>query len=575
MIRLLLLALFQLFACTAAPVLAADVHGARILYINSYHRGYSWSDGIEQGLRERLEASGKKIEMSVEYLDSRRFAYSARIEPLASSMSVKYADYRPDLLIVSDNAAFDFAIKYRARLFPNVPIVFCGYNNFRPDVLDGIRNVTGVNEEISIEDTVDMALKAHPDTHTLAFIVSTGDATSKRIAEIAEATAFPKLRERFEVVVLKDASVDEIRTRLAQLPRQTLLFLSGQARDQGDGRALTPAENGSLITAVSPFPSYTFWDFHLNRGVIGGHILTGLDQGRSAADLALRILDGTPADAIPVLMTSPTTNIFDYLIMERFGIHPKNLPVGATIINRPFSVWETYRWQIVGVVTLLILETLLILLMMRTMRERRKALADLAEERALLEQRVEVRTAELTTANEKLELLSFSDDLTQLANRRRFSEMLAAEFQRLSRSGKPLSLIMLDVDFFKNYNDTHGHVAGDACLQKIGALIGEQINRAPDLAARYGGEEFAIILPETDEQGATVIAERIRCGIAMLGIPHAASTVADYVTVSLGVTTVITYEMTLPVDVIKLADEQLYRAKESGRNRVAAKSLNH
>lgn len=165
---------------------AADVPDARILFINSYHRGYSWSDGIEDALRERLNASGRKIELSVEYLDSRRFVYGAQIEPLAQSMAAKYSNYRPDLIVVSDNAAFDFAIQHRARLFPGQPIVFYGYNNFRPDVLKGIANITGVNEEIAIGDAVAMALKVHPKTRTLAFVVSTGEASSKRIREVAE-----------------------------------------------------------------------------------------------------------------------------------------------------------------------------------------------------------------------------------------------------------------------------------------------------------------------------------------------------------------------------------------------------
>jgi len=187
-----------------------------------------------------------------------------------------------------------------------------------------------------------------------------------------------------------------------------------------------------------------------------------------------------------------------------------------------------------------------------------------------LEQKVAERTRELSAANRKLEALSNTDGLTQLANRRRFDKVLEAEIFRLRRSGAPLSLIMLDVDFFKKFNDTHGHVAGDECLRQVGALIKSLVNRPTDLSARYGGEEFAVILPETNSEGALAIAERLRRGIAGLAIPHAASSVAKHVTASLGVVTVIPNIALSATELVKLADTQLYQAKQNGRNRIAA-----
>lgn len=553
-------------------VSAADAADARILFINSYHRGYSWSDGIEDGLRERLNASGKKIELSIEYLDSRRFAYGGQVDLLAQAMAVKYANYRPDLVVVSDNAAFDFAIQYRARLFPQQPIVFCGYNNFRPEVIAQISNITGVNEEIAIPDAVALALKVHPKVHTLAFIVSTGDVSSKRIDEIAEKSVFPALRKQFELVVIKNASLEQIRQRLALLPEDTLLFLSGQVTDEGGGRALTPAENGKRITAISPFPAYTFWDFHLNNGAIGGHIITGPEQGHKAAELALRILNGTPADQIPVVMTTPTQDVFDDTVMKRFGITPADLPVGAVVINRPFSFWDNYRWQTIAVIGLFSFETLMISLLLHVARGRRRALRALSKERQLLEQRVQDRTAELKASNARLAMLSTQDGLTGLANRRRFDEVLNAEFLRLHRSAGRLSLIMLDVDHFKDYNDTYGHVAGDACLRQVGEVLAGLVNRVPDLVARYGGEEFCVLLPETNLNGAVLLAERIRVGVEALGIKHGTSPVANHVTVSCGVVAPNAATITAAEELVILADRQLYLAKSHGRNRVVAAS---
>jgi diguanylate cyclase (GGDEF)-like protein len=128
----------------------------------------------------------------------------------------------------------------------------------------------------------------------------------------------------------------------------------------------------------------------------------------------------------------------------------------------------------------------------------------------------------------------------------------------------------LDVDHFKNFNDTYGHVRGDECLQKVAAVIHDSISRPPDIAARYGGEEFICLLPETNHNGALQVAENIRLGVIQLGIPHVKSMAGDVVTISIGVVTAQCFKDGLITDLIVKADQQLYKAKSQGRNRVEA-----
>ena len=193
---------------------------------------------------------------------------------------------------------------------------------------------------------------------------------------------------------------------------------------------------------------------------------------------------------------------------------------------------------------------------------------DMAQAIREREQTIGEHAEQLRIANAQLEALANTDGLTGIANRRRFDEVLNTEFFRLRRSGSPLSLIILDVDHFKNFNDTYGHIAGDDCLRRVGALIDSTACRVSDLAARYGGEEFAVILPETDAVGATALAERLRVGIECLAIPHRTSKVVDHITVSLGVVTALPEDLESAVDIVKLTDKQLYAAKTRGRNRV-------
>jgi len=394
---LILAALLSPFCVAASATTAADI-AQRILYINSYHRGYSWSDSIEQGLSERFVASGKNIELAIEFLDSRRFPDGVQYDAIATTMAARYVNYRPNVVVVSDNAAFDFIIKHRAQLFPDIPIVFCGYNSFRPTVLKGIDNITGVNEEIDFLGAAEMAIKVHPGVHTLAFVISTGDASNKRITEVIEGEVIPELKKRaFDVVALKDASIIEIKERLSRLPAATLVFIPGQTSDMGPGRALLPRENGKLISAASPFPVYSFWDFHLGTGVLGGHVITGVDQGHAAADLALRILAGTPANSIPVVMTTPTKDIFDYPVMQRFGIDEERLPPGVLIRDKPTTLWSQYRTEVIGTLAFVAFLMAMVIFLAVEVRRRMRVEAELNKHRLHLEKRVSERTAELNS----------------------------------------------------------------------------------------------------------------------------------------------------------------------------------
>ena len=186
-----------------------------------------------------------------------------------------------------------------------------------------------------------------------------------------------------------------------------------------------------------------------------------------------------------------------------------------------------------------------------------------------LEELVAERTLQLEQANEKLLQLSELDPLTAIANRRRFEETLAREWRRATRDELPLSLIMIDIDYFKDFNDANGHQLGDECLRRVAGEIREAITRPGDLVARYGGEEFAAILPSTPNHGACAVAELLRARVERMATRHGQSPFG-VVTISLGVATATPGEIFLPESLVAAADEALYRAKRAGRNRVEA-----
>lgn len=185
-----------------------------------------------------------------------------------------------------------------------------------------------------------------------------------------------------------------------------------------------------------------------------------------------------------------------------------------------------------------------------------------------LKKKYVLKTKELELVNEELKRISRIDPLTGIANRRYFDEVFLNEFDRATREQSKFSLLMIDVDFFKKYNDNYGHISGDNCLKLITQAISKEVYRPGDLVARYGGEEFVVLLPNTDEKGAMFIANKIIDSVFSYKIPHCSSEICGYVTVSIGATTMNNFGEGNELDFIENADKALYLAKKNGRNQV-------
>lgn len=181
-------------------------------------------------------------------------------------------------------------------------------------------------------------------------------------------------------------------------------------------------------------------------------------------------------------------------------------------------------------------------------------------------ERIAKMKKDLDSANARLEKLSSQDPLTKISNRRDLEHNLLKEWQRSKRDQTELAAIMLDIDFFKPYNDNYGHQQGDDCLKAVAKTLKQCLNRSHDLVARYGGEEFAIILPDANLSGAATVALQILDALKEANLKHEFSTVADRVTVSMGISST-RFAAETPNALIKQADEALYQAKENGRNR--------
>ncbi len=257
------------------------------------------------------------------------------------------------------------------------------------------------------------------------------------------------------------------------------------------------------------------------------------------------------------LLVSVVSLIAIFASVQGHGFCNNSSPNGSLLLLQSFMAVFALTSLIVSAVT----------------DERKEAQLLLVQSIENLESQVIERTAKLQQsetslkqANLELEKLVNLDGLTQIANRRCFDDRLRIEWQRLSREQQPMSLLLIDIDYFKRYNDCYGHQTGDECLKTIAQALEKTLCRPADLLARYGGEEFVVILPNTDLNGAIIVAEQLRSAIAKLEIPHHHSDIGKVVTASVGITSLIPSPEQEPSILIAQADVALYRAKQKGRN---------
>ena len=289
-----------------------------------------------------------------------------------------------------------------------------------------------------------------------------------------------------------------------------------------------------------------------------GWPVVGLVLGDTAMTTAIIYLSGTAGSSLYL-------TYFLVMLIGAFAPSLKQMiglsvilcaAYGAVLYLDSFESGSLSEGRLLGITVLLIMAVFYGATTEAVRRERQKK-AGLVEQINMLK-RIE---AELQTQ-------SGQDWLTGLANRRRFDEMIQQEWARAKRDETSLGVLMLDIDYFKQFNDTYGHQAGDTCLQQVAKAIGGVIHRPGDLPARYGGEEFVVVLPQTDIAGAALVAEKMRAAVEALRWPHVNSRASDRVTISGGAAAMVPQEKGEPAILIAAADQALYQAKREGRNRI-------
>ena len=375
--------LLAIFLATAPSTAMAEQSGRRhVLLLHSYHKGMKWVDDITNSATASFKNAGMDAEFHVDYMDTKRVTTPEHLENLYSEYRHKFSRQKYDVVITADDAAFRFALKYHEQLFPSVPLVFCGVNNFEPHLIQNRPNVTGILEDLDVEETLRLALALHPLVKKV-FIVNdmseSGRGLHKKIQE-----GIKPFEGKIAFTFLEDYSVEGLTRRVRTLPADSLVLRSAFFIDS-EGTPL-PDENHSarVLERNTNVPVYSLWDFYLGLGIVGGKLVSGVAQGDLAAHLAMRILNGEKPAAIPVVMKSPNAFAFDYNQLKRFDIKRSALPANSMVVNEPvpfYAINKTVTWMATAfTVTVTAISVFLVV----NIRRRRKTEVALREREKML-----------------------------------------------------------------------------------------------------------------------------------------------------------------------------------------------
>ncbi|GAB6182775.1 sensor histidine kinase [Thermodesulfovibrio hydrogeniphilus] len=365
-----LISFIFIFIILVSAVYAQAEDKKRILILNSYHQGLSWTDNIVKGIKESLKPLENQIEYYIEYMDTKRFYGKEHFDRIFKLLQNKYSNVKFDLVFVSDNDALLFTIKHYKELFTYSPVVFCGINNFSDSLVEKHRKwFTGVAEETDVEKTLDIALRLHPDTQRVYIIndiTTTGLAMKKTILDI-----IPNFSSKVQFIMIENPNMQELIQEVEKIPSRSIILMLLVNRDK-TGNFFAYEESLEIIYPHTKVPMYSVWDFYLGRGIVGGKLTSAYLQGKKAGELGLQILGGKSPSEIPIVKESPNEYMFDYRELKRFNVALNRIPKESKVINLPESFFLKYRKTFLAIVFGFVFLSCIIIILVVNINKRKK-----------------------------------------------------------------------------------------------------------------------------------------------------------------------------------------------------------
>ena len=384
----LLITLFILFSCS---LILHSAEKRNVLIINSYHKGLQWTDDAIEGINSGLNELNQEKEVFIEFLDSKRFFDKDYYQAIYELYKIKYANQSIDIILLTDDLALNFLLQYKDSLFVNVPVVFCGINN--PHTYPN--GYSGIIENIDYSDNFSLIKKLHPD-YSKIYIIVDETKTGNIIYDRAYRTLLTS-KENYIYEFLRFYSFQELQDKVSSLDERSVVLLTAFTKDRNS----TYCSYDDIVKNVcshSNVPVYGIWDFYLGKGIVGGKMNIGFNQGYQAALIANKVLNGENINKIDLEISKPSY-IIDNKVLKEFEIKKSRLPDDAILINTAFSFVKLHNKELVffGIILILLLITIFVLWGNIIYRRKRTS-----EERKSLK-KIELSHEELMLAKEKVE----------------------------------------------------------------------------------------------------------------------------------------------------------------------------
>jgi len=355
----------------------SSLFAKEVLLLHSYHKGYAWSDGISQGIEDTLFPY-QDIELSTIYMDTKRITTKQYLDKLALLYKEKFSQRAFDLIIVSDNNAFDFAIKHKESLFKNIPILFCGINNFNQKYFyenNLQKEMTGILEDVDLAKNFELITKLHPKMKKLLILndtSKTGLALKKDLQPIIQ-----NYTPQLEIEYIDNMNINEIEKKVSLLDSNTIILFLLFSKDK-EGQYFTYKKGFRKIKENATVPIYGVWDFYLHYGLVGGLLTSSVAQGESVSQMAIDILiNNKLIRDIPIVTKSPNKYIFNFNEIEKYDIKIEKIVNQYTIINKPKTIYEEYTEFVLFSIILIVILSILVLIMRTNIQQRKVLQKDL------------------------------------------------------------------------------------------------------------------------------------------------------------------------------------------------------
>lgn len=517
----------------------AEGEQGRVLFISSY--SYGW-DTVQLQIDGLMEGLAPGIAVDFEFMDTKRLDVEAAEQMLYDRLSYALSVVPPyDVIVVGDDAALKFAVDYREELFAGIPIVFEGINNvqYARELAQQDPLITGVVEELSLEKNIDLILQLRPQTKRIIAILDdslTGEAERQNF--YAAQDRYPDLT--FGEINVSQCSTVDLRTRLWQQNGDTVLLFIVLSEDKS-GKIYTNLEAVQTLVKYTKIPVMRMVDSRIEEGLLGGYVVSMRKSGQIAGQMASSIVGGTDPAQIEVA-DSPNVYYINEEVMDKYGMSMGKLPKDVEIVNHRITFFEKYENIVVPMLVFAVSMIVILAIVVYDNLHRRKLLSELEGTRSILES------------------ASQHDFLTGLHNRSKFVEDLT----QMIEQEVPCTVIMLDIDDFKNINDVYGHAAGDEALKQVADRM-KAMSSQILTPYRYAGDEFIMIL--LSEQGKIVEKTAYGCR-QVFAKDFIIRGAKKKITGSIGIATYPKDAGTVE-QLIVCADKAMYQVKKSGKNKFA------